>query len=296
MGLGSPQEGGVLMAARRLFGARPVGAVALVEAPVSRSFARKARVAFYTVAPLVGLLTAMALWGRVHPVVALVLGVVVGAGVGAVVAVLVLAWPVLRVLWHWAPELVFATVVLGPLARLASSHPLLPLAALLVPAAVVGLVRPVRNWVSAWAWCLVVRHRLRVCFAEVIRSANRLHPGSLPLILWARPTPAGERVWVWLRPGLDLTDLESKADKLAVACWADQVRVVRAGERFAALVRVDVTHRDPLADRVAAESLLRLVPVPREDDVPPVRPVRPTLGLDLLDVPEEQPDPRGARR
>ncbi len=283
------------MAARRLFGARPVGAVALVEAPVSRSFARKARVAFYTVAPLVGLLTAMALWGRVHPVVALVLGVVVGAGVGAVVAVLVLAWPVLRVLWHWAPELVFATVVLGPLARLASSHPLLTLAALLVPAAVVGLVRPVRNWVSAWAWCLVVRHRLRVCFAEVIRSANRLHPGSLPLILWARPTPAGERVWVWLRPGLDLTDLESKTGKLAVTCWAGEVRVVRASQRYAALLRVDVARRDPLADKVESP-LAKLIPLPRKADDPTVVSAVPPVGLDLADVPEPVLESRGGRR
>src|SRR6266540_303425 len=278
MGLCSPQEGGVLMAARRLFGARPVGAVALVEAPVSRSFARKARVAFYTVAPLVGLLTATALWGRVHPVVALVLGVVVGVGVGAVVAVLVLA-----------------TVVLGPLARLASSHPLLTLAALLVPAAVVGLVRPVRNWVSAWAWCLVVRHRLRVCFAEVIRSANRLHPGSLPLILWARPTPAGERVWVWLRPGLDLSDLESKTGKLAVTCWAGEVRVVRASQRYAALLRVDVARRDPLADKVESP-LAKLIPLPRKADDPTVLSAVPPVGLDLADVPEPVLESRGGRR
>ena len=66
-------------------------------------------------------------------------------------------------------------------------------------------------------------------------------------MLWARPTPAGERVWLWLRPGLDLTDLDGKTGKVAVACWAGEVRVVRASARFAALVRVDMTRRDPLA-------------------------------------------------
>ncbi len=285
------------MARHRLFGDRPAGAVTIVETPVSRSFARKARIAFGVTLAVVGLLVATVLAVRLHPGSAVLLGILAGAAAGAVVALVVRVWPVLRVLWHWAAEIVLGAMVLVPLSWLGSAtRPLLAVGLLSAVAAVVGLVRPVRDWVVRWGSCLVVRHRLRLCFAEFIRAANRLHPGSLPLILVARPTPAGERVWVWLRPGLDLTDLEGKADKLAVACWADQVRVVRAGERFAALVRVDVTHRDPLADRVAAESLLRLVPVPREDDVPPVRPVRPTLGLDLLDVPEEQPDPRGARR
>ena len=62
---------------------------------------------------------------------------------------------------------------------------------------------------------------------EFIRAANRTAPGRLPLILVARPTPAGERVWLWLRPGLDLADLDGRTDKLAVACWAGQARVPR---------------------------------------------------------------------
>ena len=43
---------------------------------------------------------------------------------------------------------------------------------------------------TALAWCLVSRHRIRTCFSEFIIT-NRT--GSLPLILGARPTPAGER-------------------------------------------------------------------------------------------------------
>lgn len=99
----------------------------------------------------------------------------------------------------------------------------------------------------AWLRCVVVRHRLRLCFAQFVRAVSRTRSGSLPLILWARPTPAGERVWVWvwLRPGLDLTDLEGKTSKFAVACWAGEVRVVRASERYAALLRVDIARRDP---------------------------------------------------
>jgi hypothetical protein len=100
-------------------------------------------------------------------------------------------------------------------------------------------------------------------------------------------------VWVWLRPGLDLTDLEGRADKLAVACWAGEVRVVRASERFAALVRVDVTRRDPLRALVTSP----LAPVARAA-IEQGPPVTPWTGLDLADVPEEPTNPMraGGRR
>jgi hypothetical protein len=48
------------------------------------------------------------------------------------------------------------------------------------------LARPVRAWIYQVIWCLITRHRLRTCFSEFIIT-NRT--GSLPLILWARPTP-----------------------------------------------------------------------------------------------------------
>jgi hypothetical protein len=54
-----------------------------------------------------------------------------------------------------------------------------------------------RRFVYAWSWCLVVRHRLRLCFATLVRSQVRVtggRPAALPLLLWARPTLAGERV------------------------------------------------------------------------------------------------------
>jgi hypothetical protein len=129
-----------------------------------------------------------------------------------------------------------------------------------------------------------VRHRLRLCFAAFI-ATNR--QGSLPLILPARPTPAGERVWVWLRPGLALTDLEAEGQvqKLAVACWANEVRVMRASRRYAALIRVDITRREPLSARVVSP-LPDYVPT----DIPanaPTSPGMPPAGLDLSDVPDE---------
>src|SRR5205085_2912228 len=97
---------------------------------------------------------------------------------------------------------------LGPawLARVAV--PWLALVLVLGTAAVCAAVGPVRRGLVAWLWCVVVRHRLRLCFAEFIRSASRLRAGRLPLVLWARPTPAGERVWPGMPPvGLDLADV-----------------------------------------------------------------------------------------
>jgi hypothetical protein len=100
-------------------------------------------------------------------------------------------------------------------------------------------------------------------------------------------------VWVWLRPGLDLSDLEGRADKLAVACWASEVRVVRASDRFAALVRVDVTRRDPLTE-VFTSPLVGLVPTPSGPSGPAMGDVD-GLALDLPDVPEEMEVPPAVR-
>jgi hypothetical protein len=133
-----------------------------------------------------------------------------------------------------------------------------------------------------------------LCFAEIVRTPHRVTRGLLPLILLARPTPAGERVWVWLRPGLDLTDVETKTDKLAVACFASEVRVVRASERFAALVRIDVARRDPLK-RLVASPLPAQLPDP-DDPAAPARPSGGWSGLDLKDIPAEIPEQRGTRR
>ena len=283
------------MSGFKLFDSRPVGAVTLVEAPVSRSFARKARVAFIVVALASACLTVAVLSLRMNLALAIVLGVAVGVCLGFVVAVVVRVWPFLRMLWHWSVEIGLAIGLLLSLRGLATVMPA-PLALLVVlaPLGACLAVPRSRRLLVALVWCAVVRHRLRVCFAEVIRSGNRMQPASSPLILWARPTPAGERVWVWLRPGLDLTDLDGKTNKLAVTCWAGEVRVVRASPRHAALLRIDVTRRDPLSGLVRSP-LANLVGA--RDHPEPVSPGLPPLGLDLDDVPEPPAEaPRTARR
>ena len=99
------------------------------------------------------------------------------------------------------------------------------------------------------AWCLVSRHRIRTCFSEFIIT-NRT--GSLPLILAARPTPAGERLWVWLRPGLCLADVQDRTEEIAAACWATAVVADLASASNSALVRIDIKRRDPLTGTVTS--------------------------------------------
>jgi hypothetical protein len=267
-----------------LFGARRAGEVTLVETPVSRAFARKARVTFFAVGIATTAVTVVGLHHR-DPALAVLVGVVVGAVAGFVAGAGVVVWPVVRVLWHWSAEITAAVLLLVAWSWLSDLVPggwaLLLLAVLVgAPAA----VPPVRRQLVAVGWCAIVRHRLRTCFAEFLRTPGRLSPGRLPLILAAWPTPAGERVWVWLRAGLELADLEGRCGKLAVACWADQVVAVRASRSYAALVRVDVTRRDPLTAPVASPLIDRIPGAWLHRDQT-ARPT-PPAGLDLPDVPE----------
>ncbi|MFY1675067.1 hypothetical protein ACN27G_34875 [Plantactinospora sp. WMMB334] len=234
---------------------------------------------------MVGLLAGTVASEYMHPILGFIVGALIGAVCACVVFVLVVAWPVLRVFWHWLPEILLGLgLVYGWQALMRSTNLLVAVLVLAVLVGVPAAVRPVRRRIVAWSWCLIVRHRLRMCFAAFV-ATNR--NGVLPLILPARPTPAGERVWIWLRPGLSLKDLEAEGQvqKLAVACWANEVRVMRASRRYAALIRVDITRREPLADTIVSP-LPGFLPA----DAPvnaPTSPGMPPVGLDLPDVPDE---------
>jgi hypothetical protein len=212
-------------------------------------------------------------------------GIVLGLVSGAVVAV----WPVLRVLWHWSTEITACLLLVCGSTWLSSrTAPMMRLLVVVALTATVLGVPRLRRRTRAWVWCAVVRHRLRLSFAAFLRSHNRLHVrGVQPLILLARPTPAGERVWVWLRPGLDLAELEANVAKLAVACWAADVRVTCTSERQAALVRIDVTRRDPLKAMVDAPFAAQVPESASPAELPAVELIR---GLNLSDVSAEDAD------
>lgn len=216
------------------------------------------------------------------------LGLGVGLGVGAVAgtvaSVLVWVWPALRPVWNWRVEIATIAAVVAGAAWVASvSGSWWWSLLLLAPLGVAVAIPAARRRLVAFVWCQITRHRLQMCFAAFVRATNRVTPGLVPLVLSVRSTPAGERAWVWLRPGLDVADLQERADKIAVACWARSVQVV-ASPRFAALVRVDVTRRDPLA-RLVASPLPADIPARCQAPTATVDPVD-GLGLDLADVPE----------
>jgi hypothetical protein len=272
---------------RTLFGTNTKGqTVTVIEASTRYNQRRKAIVAFWVTLFVVGLPTATVESHSMHPILGGLLGILAGAVTGAVVFALIVAWPVLRIIWHWLPEIGTSLAVVYGWTWLMEATPLW-LALVLVTVGVGGpaAFSRSRHWVLAPLWCLIVRHRLRMCFAAFI-ATNR--EGTLPLILLARPTPAGERVWIWLRPGLSIKDLEQdgQVQKLAVACWANEVRVARASRKRAALIRVDVTRREPLADKILSP-LPDYVPDDYADDdyTAPVSPAGPPVGVNLADVP-----------
>ncbi|MFU8855247.1 hypothetical protein ACNAW0_30440, partial [Micromonospora sp. SL1-18] len=252
----------------------------VIEARVHRSSARNARVAFILTAVIVGLLSAVVAASYMHPILALFVGALIGVPAGAFVWVLVRIWPVLRLLWWWSTEIVFTTGAISFWVQLAN-HTAAPVTAGVV-ALVVGVpaaVPAIRRTVFGWFMCLFVRHRLRVCFAQFIIS-NR--SGSLPLILWARPTPVGERVWVYLRPGLSLADLEGRLDRIAVACNASTALIERASDGNAAYLRFDIKRREVLTAEVGSP----LVDVIDSDSTPATERITGSVptALDLPDV------------
>jgi hypothetical protein len=272
---------------RNLLG-RGSGTVTVIEEPVLRSYTRKAKATFYIVWAAVGLLSATVLVGHWEPrlggtgaaIVALFTGAVIGLVPAFITAVIVAAWPVIRAIWWWLPELLLAAGLIAGWTELAAHTTLWPrLTATAAIVAVPASIAPVRRFIYALAWCQISRHRIRTCFNEFIIT-NRT--GSLPFILAARPTPAGERLWLWLRPGLALADITDRLDKIAAACWATSVVADLANPSNSALLRVDIKRRDPLTGTVASpltHVLSGTTPRRKNDTIPlPV-------ALDLPDIP-----------
>lgn len=229
------------------------GTVTVIEEPVMRSYRRKARIVFYVTWIIVAALTATVAASRWHPIIALLFGLAAGLILGAIAGAIVAAWPVIRAIWWWIPETALAGGLIFGWMELAEHTTLIwRLAAVVLITGVPAAIKPVRTRIHQVMWCLVTRHRIRTCFSEFIIT-NRT--GSLPLILWARPTPVGERVWIWLRPGLALDDLLGRLDKIAVACWASTALAETASRSNAAFVRLDIKRREVLTGTITSPLL-----------------------------------------
>jgi hypothetical protein len=257
---------------------RGSGTITVIEEPVMRSYRRKAKIVFYVTWVIIAALVATVAASKWHPILALAAGIAAGLITAAITAAIVAAWPVIRAIWWWTPEtLISASLIFGWIELADHTTLLYRLVSVVLILGVPAALRPVRDRLHQVLWCLVTRHRIRTCFSEFIIT-NRT--GSLPLILWAVPTPVGERVWIWLRPGLALDDLLDRLDKIAVACWATAAVAEAASRSNAAFIRVDIKRRDALTTTITSP-LLELIktsttPDPR-DDVPVP---------DALDLPE----------
>ncbi|WP_433789313.1 hypothetical protein [Actinoplanes sp. CA-252034] len=267
------------------FGRKP-GTVTVIEQRVLRTTARNARMAFIITALIVGVLAMTVASDHMHPILAALLAAPIAFVAGAFVWTLVRIWPVLRLIWWWLPEITAGMALVYGWIALANATPALVTAAIVAP--LVGIpaaVPALRRRVTALGWCFIVRHRLRVCFSQFL-IANK--SGSLPLILWARPTPVGERVWVYLRPGLSLSRLQGRLDEIAVTCHASSVLVELASDnKKAAFVRFDIKRREVLTATVNSP----LVGVIDTENMPPAYTTATDVptALDLPDVPAESP-------
>ncbi len=171
---------------RKSFG-RGSGTVTVIEQQVHRSSIRNAKIAFWAIGVSVAVVTATVAASYTHPIIAGLIGAVVGFCVGFTTAGFIVAWPVLRVLWWWTPEILIATGLLAGWVELAThTNTIIRLMATAVIVGVPAALAPIRTRLVAVAYCFATRHRLRVCFNEFIIT-NRT--GSLPLILLGTPHP-----------------------------------------------------------------------------------------------------------
>jgi hypothetical protein len=267
------------------------GTVTVIEEPVMRNYARMAKVAFWVVSLIAGLLAMLILSAVLSALAAVVAAVVIGPVIGAAAWAFVIVWPVLRAIWWWLPEItVTAGLAAGWLELASCTGLIVRITVVVLVLGVPAAIGPVRRRITALGWCLVSRHRIRTCFSEFIIT-NRY--GTLPLILWARPTPAGERLWIWLRPGLSVKDIQDRSEQIATACWASSVIIDRADPSNSALLRIDIKRRDPLT--AVIDSPLKAAAAGFIPDSMPGTPVVPTA-LDLTDVTADEVTTAGPRR
>ncbi len=123
---------------------------------------------------------------------------------------------------------------------------------------VAGIWPTSRRYVVRRGYAVMTRHRLRAVFVER-RIMN--YSGNVPVLLWSRPTPVGERVWVLLRAGIDAGDIEHNLSHVASTCWASNARLT-AHRKVSALVMLDVVRRDPLTGRPVTSPHGQPMPAP----------------------------------
>jgi hypothetical protein len=109
----------------------------------------------------------------------------------------------------------------------------------LITAGVLMAQRETRAWVVDHAHCLLTRHRLYTALEGVRADVG---VPRLPILLWVRPCPSGERAYLWRRPGITAEMLCARTDKIAADCWAKEAHF-SFDPRWPAVIIVDVVRR-----------------------------------------------------
>ncbi|NJP90054.1 hypothetical protein HCN51_11445 [Nonomuraea sp. FMUSA5-5] len=257
-------------------------AVTIIQTNVHYSYLRTAKITFYVVLIVVALVTAVISAEYLHGILVVPFSLAVGTVIGGLVACVIAIWPVLRAIWWWLPEITFVLLLVGGWAYLQEqTNPIITgviYASIIAP---ISLIPVLRRSTLALAWCVIVRHRLRACFTSFLPTDRH---GHLPFIGLAIPTPVGERVRVWLRPGLSADEVEKQLGKIAVACWAASVTVTKARKTNAASIYLDIKRREVLGGMVGSPLTEDLPTAEVPAITPPVAAV--PAQLDLADVPD----------
>src|SRR5437763_14157748 len=145
----------------RGLGGRGTGLITVIDARLHRSSARNAKLAFWVTGIVTTMLAATVLADRMHPILAVFVGVALGVILGAGVWALVRSWPVIRLLWWWTLQIGLALAVLYGFTFLVR-HTTTPVR-LAVVVAVIGVPAALgctRRRLIAVACCATVRHPL----------------------------------------------------------------------------------------------------------------------------------------
>jgi hypothetical protein len=152
---------------------------------------------------------------------------------------------------HWGPVTVSMTGVDS--VSVDFSHPTIITIVLGATAVGVAAIPATRRYVYRRIWCVITRHRVRACLVQTFTMARA--NGRLPFLIWARPSPVGEHVTVWLPAGLAVNDLDRVTPQLAAACWAKECRITAFGWKVM-LVDVHIVRRNPLGARTVRSDVI----------------------------------------
>jgi hypothetical protein len=184
--------------------------------------------------------------------------------------------------WRWRYELAAAATLAAIWIALDTAAAAALMGALAAALALTFCLARGRRFLTARAWCIVTPHRVRTgCAQAWIHSRY----GKLPIILWTRSRPSGERVYLWCRAGMSAADFSSARKLLAAACMAKGIKTSQHS-RYAHLITLDVIRRECPAEwngrpwyNTGTPSGSPAIPGPRE----------PTDGFWLGEPPPEQP-------